>query len=50
MLMRPGTTVVTALSPPCELRKAGSGLNTIAIHGGLASRRRVALFFAIVRH
>ena len=37
--MRPGTTVVTALSPRCELPKSGSGLNTIAIHAGLIGIR-----------
>jgi len=39
MSMRPGTTVVTALSPRCELPKFGSGLNTTAIHGGLIGIR-----------
>jgi hypothetical protein len=39
MPMRPGTTVVTALSPRCELPKFGSGLNTIAIHRGLIGIR-----------
>ena len=39
MLMGPGTTVVTALSPRCEFRKAGSGFNTMAIHGGLIGIR-----------
>ena len=39
MPMRPGTTVVTALSPRCELPKFGSGLNTTAIHGGLIGIR-----------
>ena len=39
MLMGPATTVVTALSPRCELRKNGSGLNTIANHGGLIGIR-----------
>ena len=34
-----GTTVVTALSPRCELPKFGSGLNTTAIHGGLIGIR-----------
>jgi CRP/FNR family transcriptional regulator, nitrogen fixation regulation protein len=38
MLMRPGTTVVTALSPRCELPKSGSGLNT-AIYAGLIGIR-----------
>ena len=39
MPIRPGTTVVTALSPRCELPKFGSGLNTTAIHGGLIGIR-----------
>jgi CRP-like cAMP-binding protein len=39
MLMRLGTTVVTALSPRCELPKSGSGLDTIAIHAGLIGIR-----------
>ena len=39
MLMRPGTTVVTALSPRCGLPKFGSGLNTNAIHFGLMGIR-----------
>ena len=39
MSMRPGTTVVTALSPRCELPEFGSGLNTVAVHRGLMGIR-----------
>jgi CRP/FNR family transcriptional regulator, nitrogen fixation regulation protein len=39
MLMGPGATVVTALSPRCELPEFGSGLNTVAVHRGLMGIR-----------
>jgi CRP/FNR family transcriptional regulator, nitrogen fixation regulation protein len=39
MLMGPAATVVTALSPRCELPEFGSGLNTVAVHRGLMGIR-----------
>ena len=39
ILMGPATTVVTALSPRCELPEFGSGLNTVAVDRGLLGIR-----------